>query len=100
MVSPDKQNAKQALEGVVSGLKVKQQQQLQRPAEPETEQQEEEQPGSVKPKRYLPPQATPNMNAEAAHAAAIQYKKKEKRIRKAVAKLEGGETEKSCCVIL
>ena len=59
------QQSKPDMEHVVSVMKVRQQQQLEQPEAPEAAVEEMEQPeGSVKPKRYLPPQATPNMNAE------------------------------------
>lgn len=106
-----KQGIKPELESLVNGMKIKQQQQQQRqqhheqqlPNEGATEEEAEQGVGTLRPKRYMAPQATPNMNLEAASAAAKIYKKKQKRIQKAVAKLEGrydDAASKSCCVIL
>ena len=66
----------------------------------------EEQPvGTAKPQPGMrPPPIQPNMLNEAmAKDAAVVFKKKEKRIRKACAALDAGETPPSqnqCCVIL
>ena len=97
----EKSDIKPALEDVMSGMKLKQQEQQQKQEQPLADGEEEIGQGTLKPQRYMAPQATPNMNAEAAQAAAIQFKKREKHIRKACAELDGQDTaQQSCCVIL
>lgn len=61
---------------------------------------EEAGPGLHQQQRMLPPEPKPNMlNQEMAEAAAKQFKKKEKRIQKACAKLDHPE-QRTCCAIL
>ena len=61
--------------------------------------------GTVQKQRMLPPKPKPNMlNEEMAKQAAVKYKKDQKRIQKAIAKVDGSvpapEESKCCCTIL